>query len=164
MTSIWLNYINSFWLFRKCIKSCFCMRKHRYLKNDYQFFDALKTKDRKIRGNCNLLTKVKFHKLEWRSPLIMYTTGRSIYRIYTIKWCPWYVAPLKRIWNKCHSWKSTARNAISTMVLESFFFVTCKRCFIFLYKYIFLSPKNQYFSWKQVNNKKHFVRICYLKS
>ena len=37
---------------------------HRYLKNDYQFFDTLKTKHRKIRGNCNLLIKVKFHKLE----------------------------------------------------------------------------------------------------
>ena len=37
---------------------------HRYLKNDYQFFDTLKTKDCKIRGNCNLLIKVKFHKLE----------------------------------------------------------------------------------------------------
>ena len=34
-------------------------KTHRYLKNDYQFFDALKTKDRKIRGNRNLLTKVK---------------------------------------------------------------------------------------------------------
>ena len=32
-----------------------------YLKNDYQFFDAFKTKDRKIRGNCNSLTKFKFH-------------------------------------------------------------------------------------------------------
>ena len=31
------------------------MRKHRYVKNDYQLFDALKKKDRKIRGNCNLL-------------------------------------------------------------------------------------------------------------
>ena len=37
---------------------------HRYLKNDYQFFDTLKTKDHKIRGNCNLLIKVKFYKLE----------------------------------------------------------------------------------------------------
>ena len=37
---------------------------HRYLKNDYQFFDTLKTKDHKIRENCNLLIKVKFHKLE----------------------------------------------------------------------------------------------------
>ena len=27
-------------------------------------FDTLKTKDRKIRGNCNLLIKVKFHELE----------------------------------------------------------------------------------------------------
>ena len=24
---------------------------NKYLKNDYQFFDTLKTKDRKIRGN-----------------------------------------------------------------------------------------------------------------
>ena len=39
-------------------------KTHGYLKNDYQFFDALKTKDRKIRRNCNLLTKVKFHELE----------------------------------------------------------------------------------------------------
>ena len=37
---------------------------HRYLKNDYQFCYTLKTKDRKIRGYCNLLIKVKFHKLE----------------------------------------------------------------------------------------------------
>ena len=37
---------------------------HRYLVNDYQFFDTLKTKDRKSRGNCNLLIKVKFNKLE----------------------------------------------------------------------------------------------------
>ena len=42
-----------------------CMRKHRYLKNDYQFFDALKIKDRKIRAYCNLLTKVKVHELEF---------------------------------------------------------------------------------------------------
>ena len=27
---------------------------HRYLKNDYQFFDTLKTRDRKIIRNCNL--------------------------------------------------------------------------------------------------------------
>ena len=37
---------------------------HRYLENDYQFFDTLKTNDRKIRGNCNLLIKVKFCNLE----------------------------------------------------------------------------------------------------
>ena len=37
---------------------------HGYLKNDYQFFDTLKTDDRKIRGNCNLLIKVKFYNLE----------------------------------------------------------------------------------------------------
>ena len=42
-------------------------KTHRYLKNDYQFFDALKIKDRKIRGYCNLLTKVKVHELEWSS-------------------------------------------------------------------------------------------------
>ena len=38
--------------------------RHRYLKNNYQFFHTLKTKDHKIRGNCNLLIKVKFLKLE----------------------------------------------------------------------------------------------------
>ena len=37
---------------------------HRYLKNDYQFFDTLKIKYRKIRGNCSFLIKFKFHKLE----------------------------------------------------------------------------------------------------
>ena len=42
---------------------------HRYLKNKYQFFDNLKIKHGKIRGNCNLLIKVKFHKSEWSSPL-----------------------------------------------------------------------------------------------
>ena len=45
-------------------------KTHRYLKNDYQFFDSLKTKDGKITGNCDLLTKDKFHELELRSPLI----------------------------------------------------------------------------------------------
>ena len=45
-------------------------KTHRYLKNDWQFFDALKTKDRKIRGNCNLSTKGKFHESEGSSPLI----------------------------------------------------------------------------------------------
>ena len=35
----------------------------RYLKNDYQFFNTLKTTDHKIRGNCNLIIKVKFDKL-----------------------------------------------------------------------------------------------------
>ena len=44
-------------------------KTQRYLKNDYQFIDTLKTKDRKIRDNCNLLTKVK---LEWSSPLIAF--------------------------------------------------------------------------------------------
>ena len=40
-----------------------------YLQNDYQLFDTLKIKDRKIRVNCNLLIKVKFHELEWSSSL-----------------------------------------------------------------------------------------------
>ena len=52
-------------------------KTHRYLKNDYQFFDALKTKDRKIRGNCNLFTKVKFHELERSSPLRIIVTQSS---------------------------------------------------------------------------------------
>ena len=45
-------------------------KMHRYLKNDYQFFETLKNKDHKIRGNCNLLIKVNFHELEQSSPLI----------------------------------------------------------------------------------------------
>ena len=39
---------------------------HTYLKNDYQFFDSLKKKHRKIRGSCNLLIKVKFHKFSFK--------------------------------------------------------------------------------------------------
>ena len=42
---------------------------HRYLKNDYQFFETLRTKDCKIRGACDLLIKVKFHELECSFPL-----------------------------------------------------------------------------------------------
>ena len=43
---------------------CLYEKTNRYLKNDYQFFDTLKTKDRKIRGNSNLLIKGKFRELE----------------------------------------------------------------------------------------------------
>ena len=39
-------------------------KTQRYLNNSYQFFDALKTKDHKLRRNYNLLRKVTFHKLE----------------------------------------------------------------------------------------------------
>ena len=37
---------------------------HKYLMNDYQFFNTLKIKHRKISGNCDLLIKLKFHKLK----------------------------------------------------------------------------------------------------
>ena len=37
---------------------------HRYIKKDYQFFNTLKRKHPAIRGNCNVLIKVKFQKLE----------------------------------------------------------------------------------------------------
>ena len=41
------------------------MRKHIDISRTIIIlFDALKTKDSKIRGNCNLLRKVKFHELE----------------------------------------------------------------------------------------------------
>ena len=47
----------------KMYKNMFLYEKaHGFLKNNYQFFDI--KKDRKIRGNCNLLIKVKFHELE----------------------------------------------------------------------------------------------------
>ena len=52
-------------------------KTNRYLKNDYEFFDALKTKDREIRGNCNLLIKVKFHELEYSSPLRLRILGNQ---------------------------------------------------------------------------------------
>ena len=48
-------------------------KAHRHLKNNYQFFDTFKAKCCKIRGNCNLLTKVKFHELEWGSLLIQFS-------------------------------------------------------------------------------------------
>ena len=61
-------------------KNLFLYQKtHRYLKDDYQFFDALKTKDRKIRGNCNLLSKVKFHELELSSPLNLEISTSEMY-------------------------------------------------------------------------------------
>ena len=52
-------------MIHKLHKNVFLYEKtHRYLKNDNQFFDALETKDCKIRGNCILSTKVEFHELE----------------------------------------------------------------------------------------------------
>ena len=46
------------------------MRKHIDISRTIiNFFDTLKTKDCKIRGNYSLLIKVKFHELEWSSPL-----------------------------------------------------------------------------------------------
>ena len=46
-------------------KNMFLYEKtHRYLKNDYQLFRALETKDRKIRENCNVSTKFTFHELD----------------------------------------------------------------------------------------------------
>ena len=71
MTSIWLNYVNVP-DYSENVKNMFLYEKIlRYLKNDYQFFDTFKAEDCKIRGNCNLLIKVKFHKLEGSSPLIL---------------------------------------------------------------------------------------------
>ena len=65
MTSILLNNINSFWLLKKMHKNTFL---YEITQEHYHFFDTLKIKHRKIRGNCNLFMKVKFHKLEWSSP------------------------------------------------------------------------------------------------
>ena len=39
-------------------------KMHRDLKDDYQFFDTLKTKYCTIRGNRNLLINVKFYELQ----------------------------------------------------------------------------------------------------
>ena len=49
----------------------FCMKKHIHvLRTIINFLIPYKTKDRKIRGHCNLLIKVKFHELERSSPVI----------------------------------------------------------------------------------------------
>ena len=56
-------------------------KTRRYLKNDYQFSDSLKTKDRKIRGDCNLLIKVKFHGLEWTSPLNLFLISSNLFPV-----------------------------------------------------------------------------------
>ena len=77
-------------------------KTHRYLRNDYQFFDALKIKNRKIRGNCSLLTKVKFHELESSSTLIfkeyvsfsfIFTIPRKIGATFT-RFCRYASAPI----------------------------------------------------------------------
>ena len=71
MASVRLNYVNVS-DYSENVWNLFLYEKaHWYLKNDFKFFDILKTKDRKIRGNCNLLIKlkVKLHELEWSSPL-----------------------------------------------------------------------------------------------
>ena len=65
---------------QKMYKNVFLYDKaHSCLKSGYQFFDALKTKDRKIRGNCNLSSKVKFHELELSSPLSLEISTSEIY-------------------------------------------------------------------------------------
>ena len=52
-------------MIQKMHKNMFLYEKtQRYFKNNYQFFDTLKTKDRKIKGNFYLLIKVKLLKLE----------------------------------------------------------------------------------------------------
>ena len=62
-------------------------KTHICLKNDYQFFDALKTKDHKIRENCNLLTQVKFNELEWSFPSKNYAEkiGTKYFTLYLLK-------------------------------------------------------------------------------
>ena len=95
---------------------------HRYLKNGYSFFDTLKTKDSKIRGNYNLLTKVKFHKLKWSSPLrtailqlpnkllkipcvnLSDCTHSGMTRRSEILWNHAYIQYLPRLCLECLSW------------------------------------------------------------
>ena len=49
----------------------FCMKKHiNVSRTIIHFLILYKAKDRKIRGQCNLLIKVKFHELERSSPVI----------------------------------------------------------------------------------------------
>ena len=57
-------------------------KTHRYLKNHYQFFDNLKTKDCKIRENCNLLIKVKCHELRWSSRFKTFISEFSYFQVW----------------------------------------------------------------------------------
>ena len=50
-------------------KNMFLHEKTQIFKERLSIFDSLKTKDREIRGNCNLLIKAKFHELERSSSL-----------------------------------------------------------------------------------------------
>ena len=62
-------------------------KTHRYLKNEYEFFDTLKTKDCKIRGICNLLITLKFYQLERSSPLtcfLLLRVGHTIIALSSI--------------------------------------------------------------------------------
>ena len=62
------------------------MRKHIDISRTIIIlFDALKTKDSKIRGICNLLRKVKFHELEWGFPL-SHTSYKMLLLISSAEW------------------------------------------------------------------------------
>ena len=56
-------------------------KTHRYLKNDYRFFDTLKSEDRKIRGNRKFLIKVKFHEFFFYSN-IQTVDGQIFMQVY----------------------------------------------------------------------------------
>ena len=90
-------------------KNAFLYEKtHRYLKNDYRLFDAFKTKDRKVRGNCNLLSKVKFHELALISPLSQDKGLRFSQQITeaATRWVLWKkvfleISQNSRLWHRC---------------------------------------------------------------
>ena len=56
------------------------------LRNDYQFFDAFRARDRRVRGNCNLLAGVRFHELGWGSPILPGGLGAGLlfYGVWTV--------------------------------------------------------------------------------
>ena len=91
---------------------------HRYLKNDYQFFDTLKKEDRKINGNCYLLIKVKFHELEWSSPLI----HENISPVYLIIWHHFVKQTIfqeKKLWVWKVHFKNLCRNMSDQIYIAS---------------------------------------------
>ena len=70
MTSIWLNYINSFWLLRNYTKACFCMRKHTDISRTIiNFLILQKQKVVKLEGIVISWIRVKFSFkfLTWKS-------------------------------------------------------------------------------------------------
>ena len=64
-----LDFFKHMLLLKKCLVPCIFKLMDVYYINLISIILPSFLKDRKIRGYCNLLTKVKFHEFKWSSPL-----------------------------------------------------------------------------------------------